>query len=714
MDNFFGGLKRHRIGRVAATYALVSWFLIQLVNNLGSILPAPDLVLKAVLLLIAVGFPITLALVWTLEPRTAENAGPTIPATVIELVLAGALVGVIALLVWQQFVPTPGDLFSRLGARNAARMGALYIVAAFALFQIVKRLADVLKWPPWTPWATLLSLVVGFPLALVLGWTLEFNAPAILGSFVPPVAIDAALAIALLSVIGFVLHEQLNPVIKAAMASQQQAGPTVSPAPSPSQPALPSTSVAVLPFRNLSRDPEQDFFSEGMTVEITSALANVPDLLVIGRVSAFKFKDHTVDLRDIGRQLGTTHLIEGSVQRDGNRVRITTELIQAARGVCIWAGKYDRELTDIFAVQEEIAHAIAKAMQVPLGLKHRTVRNSTKDLDSYESYLRAKALIRARGLGNLTEAAQLLERVVARDSNYGPAWSMLALAYGLRPNYDPAWIAGNSDALRKVVLECIPRAEEAARKAIELDPTDEYAHLSLALALGSHGRFAEAENNYRKARELDPGNPDVLHGYGGFLCDVGHLRKALKVRKQLEQLEPYVPVFIWINAVAVWLNGANRDAIKMLEDLPPDYGGRQFYLARMYASVGRYIDAIKAIERMSSALGPSQLLDDAMALLRKAPQAAESAANLPSLGSLGFIYLYVGASERYLEFFEATVRAEYVCNGIALVWHPSYAEIRKTERFKSLVRSAGFEQYWRERGAPDSESLVTVSSAAEP
>ena len=192
--------------------------------------------------------------------------------------------------------------------------------------------------------------------------------------------------------------------------------------------ALPKKSVAVLPFRNLSRDPDQEYFSDGITIEITSALANVPDLLVIGRVSAFKFKEQKEDLREIGHQLGTTHLIEGSVQKDGNRVRITAELIEAATGVCKWAERYNREFSDIFEVQEEIAHAIAAAMHVPLGLKQRMVRSSTKDMASYEIYLRARKLIRARGLANLTKASDLLEHVVSQTPNYAPAWAMLGLA----------------------------------------------------------------------------------------------------------------------------------------------------------------------------------------------------------------------------------------------------------------------------------------------
>jgi TolB-like protein len=161
--------------------------------------------------------------------------------------------------------------------------------------------------------------------------------------------------------------------------------------PTPQQPII---SLAVLPFANLSSDPEQEFFSDGMTDEITSALAKVRDLRVVGRSSAFQFKGQNRDLRAVGQSLGATHLIEGSVRRAGNQLRITAQLIQAENGLNIWAETYDRELTDVFATQEDIAQAIAVALRVPLGLPPggRLVSNRISDIATYEDYLRARAL----------------------------------------------------------------------------------------------------------------------------------------------------------------------------------------------------------------------------------------------------------------------------------------------------------------------------------
>lgn len=477
--------------------------------------------------------------------------------------------------------------------------------------------------------------------------------------------------------------------------------------------ALPKKSVAVLPFRNLSRDPDQEYFSEGITIEITSALANVPDLLVIGRVSAFKFKEQKEDLREIGHQLGTTHLIEGSVQKDGNRVRITAELIEAATGVCKWAERYNREFSDIFVVQEEIAHAIAAAMHVPLGLKQRMVRSSTKDTAAYEIYLRARKLIRARGLANLTKASDMLEQVVAEAPNFAPAWAMLGLAYALTPNFHWAYFTSEAETLRDLVKNTVPRAETAARQAIQLDPQDDEAYVALALALSAQGKFSEAEDNYRQARELDPNSPDVLHGYSAMLSDVGHLKAALAIRRQLMELEPFVPIYNWGSSWIMAANGLSEEALAILEKMPPDRLGRQYYITREYAAVGRYREAADALEQIGSNFGAPSLLNEAVRLLRLAPSHVLSAAEIPQLGILGFIYLYVGLEDRYLEFFECNAAAGYVCNGTAWLWHPSYSHLRKTERFKALVRSIGLEEYWRKRGGLDSESLAALSSTGE-
>ena len=254
----------------------------------------------------------------------------------------------------------------------------------------------------------------------------------------------------------------------------------------------------MLPFANLSGDAAQEFFSDGMTDEITSALAKVAGLRVVGRSSAFQFKGQNRDLRAIGQALGTTHLIDGSVRKAGNRVRITAQLVQADNGIGLWSENYDRELTDVFAIQESIADSDSRRLAVPLGLAQgqRLISNRTNNVDSYQQYLRAKALVRSRASKSLTDAAALLEQVVARDPDYAPAWAWLALAYTFTPNFHPAFWSGAIDELRPLVEASMPRAEAAARRSIQLDPGDADGYFALGIVLAYAGRLVQAEELY--------------------------------------------------------------------------------------------------------------------------------------------------------------------------------------------------------------------------
>ena len=286
--------------------------------------------------------------------------------------------------------------------------------------------------------------------------------------------VDWALIGALVVVLALVSYQQLAPATGARIAQQTA---VASPA-SPPQPG--GISIAVLPFVNLSSDKEQEFFSDGMTEEITSALAKVPSLRVVGRTSAFQFKGENKDLRAIGQSLGASHLIEGSVRKDGNQVRITAQLIKADDGTHLWTESYDRELKGIFAVQEDIAQAIAVALRVPLGLKQgdTLVRNRTDDLESYQQYLRARALVRARAV---SDAIAILEPLVARNPDYAPAWAMLAHAYSLAPTYTPVYRAGSVEEARRFIQSAFDKGEVAARKAIELDSRFALGYAVLAL-----------------------------------------------------------------------------------------------------------------------------------------------------------------------------------------------------------------------------------------
>ena len=463
-------------------------------------------------------------------------------------------------------------------------------------------------------------------------------------------------------------------------------------------------SIAVLPFLNLSGDAGQAFFSDGMTEEITSALAMVSDLKVVARTSAFQFKGEKNDMRAVGQALNATHLIEGSVRKDGNQVRISAQLIEAGSGTHLWSENYDRQLSDIFATQEEIARTIVGSLMAPLGLApgERLVANRTEDVESYQQYLRARALVRARGLKPLSDAVALLEQVVAGDSNYAPAWALLALAHGLMPAAHPAFLTGSVDEARRLVDASLPRAEAAARRAIQLDAKSADGYVSLGFAQQRRGSILLAEELYSKALELDESNPDGLHRYSDLLADVGRLEEAVAIRRRLQAVEPFVPVFNTQTALFFWLRGEHDEAIAILKDGPPGGLNRTTFLAMIYAAMGRYGEAADALLEAPSGVYSQQTVESAARLLRTVPATNIAPQTLPLLGFQGFVYLYVGATDRVLDYYEAQVDAGYMGGGAtASLWHSSYDAVRKLERFKAFVRKAGFVEYWRAKGWPE-------------
>jgi TolB-like protein/Flp pilus assembly protein TadD len=591
------------------------------------------------------------------------------------------------------------NFFAELKRRHIYRVAAAYAVVAWVLLQLVNNVAPVLDLPVWVARALLLALVIGFPVALFFAWMRELAhadgaTRAATGKF------DWCLMGALVAVIALVSYQQLAPVTGSRTA--QQAGIVNGSA------GTDGISVAVLPFVNLSSDKEQEFFSDGMTEEITSALAKIPSLRVVARTSAFEFKGQNRNVQSIGQALHATHIIEGSVRKDGNEVRITAQLIKADDGTDLWTESYNRELKGVFAIQEEIAQAIAASLRVPLGLKagETLVSNRTGDTESYQDYLRAKALVRARGLESLTEAAKLLEQVVARDQNYAPAWALLAETYQLLPNYDPAFYSGSVEALRRTVQDSLPKAEEAARKATALDANSAEAYVALGQVLDKAESHAQAEDAFKRALALDPNNPEALYWFSQTLYGAGRLKEALAVKQRLHTLEPFVPVFNWNLAAVLTANGMPEAAAAILKDIPlkdlPPTASNTIrrYLALAYASQGRFKEAADALTKISRGAYPERMVADAMRLLRSAPAKTASPQDLPPLGTFEFVYLYVGAPDRILELYEGNHEAGYGVSNVSL-WLKAAAPVRKTERFKALMRNIGFVAYWRAKGWPD-------------
>ena len=589
-----------------------------------------------------------------------------------------------------------GEFFAELKRRHVYRVGAAYVVAAWALTQLVEILAQVFTLPLWIAQTAIVVLALGFPIALIAAWIIESKPHEAVVSTLKskPTMVDAGLfggVVVVIALIAFQLIATRGPSVETTRTAPPSSATAVS--------------LAVLPFENLSGDPGQAFFSDGITEEITSALARVPDLRVVARTSAYQFREQNRDIQSIGQQLRATHFIEGSVRKAGDRVRITAQLIDAGDGTHVWTETYDRELTDVFAIQEEIARAIAGAMRVPLGLAQdqRLVPNRTADLETYDQYLRARTLFRARAI---SEAATTLEAVVARDPGFAPAWGLLAASYLLVPNYDAdTGAAGSLAALSRLYERATEKAEHAAAEAIRLDPKNPTGYWAMGEVELLRGNWIKSHDLYQQALALDPNDPDALLRPVLRLAQTGHFKDALAFTERLQALEPFVPVYNVFGSWIVALNGQPAAAIARLEQLPPQAAPyfRNAILALLYTNQGRHEEAAATLLAMPAeqVMVSRQMVEDAARIVRTAPRTIDSSSPLPDLGALSWVYVYVGAPERYIDYLEQTVQTRWFGITFTPPWLSKTTDVRKTERFKTLMRTAGLVDYWRARGWPD-------------
>jgi TolB-like protein/cytochrome c-type biogenesis protein CcmH/NrfG len=354
--------------------------------------------------------------------------------------------------------------------------------------------------------------------------------------------------------------------------------------------------VAVLPFENLSRDPDQEYFSDGLTDDIITALSRFKDLFVIARNSTFRYKGQAVDVRQLHKELGARYVLEGSVQRSGDALRVTAQLLDAKDGTHLWAETYDRELSvsNIFAVQDEIAEQVVATIAGLHGVISRTRFAEVKDkptenLDAYECVLQVGAYYR----GNLAapEHARLrdaLERAVKSDPGYSDAWAYLAGIYldEDRINYNP----------RPNPLD---RALDAAQRAVAQDPTSQVAHHVLASAHFQRQEldafFAEAE----RAIALNPNHAVILAALGMSFQQAGDERGIALVKKAMK-LDPFLPtIFNMAIASHHFHRGEYEEALAAARKINlPGFFGTQIYLAAIYAELGRQSDARSALEEL--------------------------------------------------------------------------------------------------------------------
>jgi TolB-like protein/Tfp pilus assembly protein PilF len=313
-------------------------------------------------------------------------------------------------------------------------------------------------------------------------------------------------------------------------------------------------SIVVLPFANMSADPENEYFADGITEEIIDALAQIQGLHVVARSSAFSFKGKYIDLRVVGEQLKVRTVLEGSVRRADSRLRITVQLVSTADGYHLWSERYDRELKDVFAIQEEIAQAIAQRLKItfPWGGKP-LVKISTPNLEAYQSYLKGQALLYKRGSA-IPRALACFRRAVELDPNYALAWAALANCYTLLCYYSLG-----------VPRDFMPKAVEAARRAVTLDPSLAEAHCALAVTSFMYTwDRAEAEREFARAIQLNPKDIQALTWYGFYLqLFEGRLTEGMEQAKSALASDPLSGYAHAMYALTCQLAGKTAESVEV-------------------------------------------------------------------------------------------------------------------------------------------------------
>jgi adenylate cyclase len=352
-------------------------------------------------------------------------------------------------------------------------------------------------------------------------------------------------------------------------------------------------SIAVLPFQNMSDDPEQEYFADGMSEDIITALSRVPDLVVISRNSTFVYKGRAVDVREIGRELGVAHVLEGSVRKSGNHLRITAQLVDTQSGDHTWAEHYDRKLDDIFTIQDEITHNIVVELQVRLvmGESSRRAATSTKSLKAWELTIRARSLAVVPGLrNNIVAAKQLIDTALELDNAYSTAWTELGMMY-----WEESVWGWSSEPEKSMQM-----AFDAAQKALSIDALDPSPYVLLGLIYMSRGDTKQAIAMSEKAVDLAPSDSRALGNLANVLIDSGRLKEGIQNMQRAVRLCPFPPAwYLHVLGAGLHLNGDNLAAITALEQAViriPDSIVPRLWLATVFVEIGK-IDEARAVSK---------------------------------------------------------------------------------------------------------------------
>jgi TolB-like protein/Flp pilus assembly protein TadD len=475
------------------------------------------------------------------------------------------------------------NFFSELKRRNVYKVAIAYAVIAWLLMQIASQIFPFFEIPNWAVRLVVLLLIIGFPIALIIAWAFEATPEGIKlteaadasgqrsrgGAWIYIVVIGLALSVGL-----FFLGRYT--------ASRKQTEST----------ELPQKSIAVLPFENLSEEKGNAYFADGIQDEILARLSKISDLKVISRTSTQKYKSAPDNLREIAKQLGVANILEGSVQKAADQVRVNVQLINALNDAHLWSDIYDRKLTDIFAVESDIAKTIADTLEAKLTHTEQSAiaARPTEDNEAHELYLKGRYFFGKRTVEDLKRAIDYFNQALAKDPNYAPAYAGIADSYVLLPEYS-----------NESSTELYPKARAAAEKALAIDNDLAEAHVSLGLLHGADFNLNPSKREFERALKLNP-NYAAAHYFLGLtvLAPLGQLDQALAELKRAVELDPFSAIMNTNFGLCYILARRYPEAIAQLRkatELDPNFSQAHVFLGRALEVSGDSAGAIREYEK---------------------------------------------------------------------------------------------------------------------
>jgi TolB-like protein len=591
------------------------------------------------------------------------------------------------------------SFFAELKRRNVLRAAAFYAASAWLLVQIATQVFPFFHIAEWVVRWIVVAAIIGFPCTLLFSWFYEWTPQGLkLESEIPPnesitrqagrkldrwIIAILSLAVVLLLTNQFVLHRGENKSAETASVS------------------IPTKSIAVLPFTDLSPKHDQESFSDGMAEEILNALARLKKLKVVGRASSFHYKGRDVSLPEIGADLGVAHVLEGSVRNAGDQLRITVTLLQTSDGVQEWSNTYDGKLADVFNLQESCARDIANQLDVVLGEngQQRLVDKTTDNAEAYALFIEARTLVNGRVGDNLPRAIAKLDKVTALDPKFARAWSTLAVAHAVLPQY-----AGGDWAANLTI------AESDANRAIALDADNAEAYAALGYIAFSRRRYVEMVAPAARALALDPDDDTANYWASNQLAAMGRTTEAEGLLDHILVRDPASARVLFYKGAMRWRanDAATASRLAMRANaLGFPVGGST--LASIFTMKGDFDQGAAEFARGFTALGAKFSSDQLQTIYRgmylgttERAAALNVIATRPSDQYVPTMLIMLGEPERSF--------AEYEQSGTGLsdgylnfLWQPDdwSRKARQSPAFQGFAKRIGMVDYWKQNRWPD-------------